>query len=207
MKLLRLLWLFNLVCPGGCLFSQHIAESNMAVADRLIDEGLLKLRNSMTLLGDEKLFVFKYDQYNPEADYIARRVQTALQGFKVLWGTEHDSSDYSVDMIRPSVKVRYAGISTDNVIGNKRIERIVSVGFDFLIQSSGESGGSDSVSFAKSNRSYVDYESLPSVESSLFPFLRAELPNEGSSSSLLIPAVMIGVSAAAIILFFTIRSK
>ena len=52
-----------------------------------------------------------------------------------------------------------------------------------------------------------DEDMLSSVEDSPAEFAKGTLPNEPSSQKILLPAIMIGVSAAAIILFFTIRSK
>lgn len=202
-----LLWFILISGPGGIAFSQQMPEGNSRIAERLIAEGITSLTNKLMKLGDDKLYVFLFDDFNPEADYIAQNVRSGLQGFKVIWGEKFDSADYVLTMKNAGVDIDYLSYSSDNIVGTKRLERLVRAGFDVYVTVPGNAGAVDSVIFSRSNRSYVDAQNLSFIEDSGAPFLSDKLPDEGAVSSVVVPAVMIGLSAAAIILFFTIRSK
>jgi hypothetical protein len=207
MKLKYLLWILFLTNLGGISYSQQNAESNSRIVDRLIDEGVTAIRNKLIMLGDENVYVFLFDVNNPEADYIARKVQPGLQGFEVIWGTAFDSADYVLNMVNENIDVRYSNISTDNVLGTKRISRKIGVAMKFLVRASGNPDVIDTVEFSKTHNDHFDFNALASVEDNPAYFMKGALPEESSTSKVLIPALMIGISAAAIILFFTIRSK
>ena len=202
-----LLWFILISGLGGIAFSQQMPEGNSRIAGRLIAEGVTSLTNKLMKLGDEKLYVFLFDESNPEAEYIAQYVRSGLQGFKVIWGEKFDSANYVLTMKNAVLDVDYLSYSSDNIAGTKRIERRVKAGFGVYVTVPGNAIAVDSVIFSRSGKDYIEAQNLSVIEDSGAPFLSGKLRDEGSVSSVVVPAVMIGLSAAAIILFFTIRSK
>ncbi|MCB0727250.1 MAG: hypothetical protein R3A12_15110 [Ignavibacteria bacterium] len=63
-----------------------------------------------------------------------------------------------------------------------------------------------SQNFSKKAKDNIDLDKLDYSEDKRFSFSSSELPEENSVNQILFPAIIITVSAAAIILFFTIRS-
>ena len=53
----------------------------------------------------------------------------------------------------------------------------------------------------------VNVENIGEFENDSFPFTKGEVPAEPFFSSLLEPVIAIGVAAAAVVLFFSVRSK
>ncbi len=206
-KLKYLLWIIIFSNLGGISFSQQKVETNSRIIDRLIDDGILEVRNKLIPLGNDKLYTLLYDKQNPEAEYIARRMQSGLQGFKVLLGALNDSADHVIENSNELIEVQYPGSETDNILGAKRVKREVTVKFVSSIKEERNAVKTDKVVFSKKQKSLFDEDMLSSVEDSPAEFAKGTLPNEPSSQKILLPAIMIGVSAAAIILFFTIRSK
>jgi hypothetical protein len=207
MKFKYLLWILFITNLGGISFSQQKVESNTRVIDRLIDDGILEVMNKLIPLGNDKLFKINYDKQNPEAEYVARKMQSGLQGFKVLLGAFNDSADYVIELSGESINVKYSGGDADNILGTKRVERQVTVKFVSSIKQDNISVKIDEVIFSKTENSLFNEDMLSSVEDSPADFARGILPEEPSAEKVLLPAIMIGISAAAIILFFTIRSK
>ncbi len=207
MKYKYLLLILLFTGQGGISYSQLSAESNSSAVNSLIDDGTVSLRNKLIMLGENKSYVFTYDKSNPEADYIARRVQTGLQGFRIIWGEDYDSADHSIKMDKADISVKYGKLKTDNMVGDKTMERQVKVSIGFLVYDNSKSAPTDSVIFSERKTARMRLDALPSYEDSSIPFLRGVLPQESSMSGIVVPAIMLGVSAAAIILFFSIRSK
>jgi hypothetical protein len=207
MKFKYLLWILFFTNIGGISFSQQNVESNTRIIDRLIDDGILEVKNKLIPIGNDKLFTIDYDKQNPEAEYIARKMQSGLQGFKVLLGAFNDSADYGIELSGELIKVKYSGAEAENILGTKRVKRQVTVKFVSSIRQDTMSVKTDEVIFSKTESSIFDEDMLRSVEDSPADFSRGILPEEPSAEKVLLPAIMIGISAAAIILFFTIRSK
>ena len=207
LKLKYLLLILFLTNTGGISYSQQNPESNSRIINRLIDDGIIEVKNKLILLGNEKLCTILYDKLNPEAEYIARRMQNELQGFKVLLGTLDDSVEIVVELSDELIKVKYPGTETDNILGTKRVKREVTVRFNTSIKEKRNTVDAYKVSFSKTQKGVFDADKLASVEDNQFYFSRAVVPDESSTSKVLLPAIMISFSAAAIILFFTIRSK
>lgn len=204
--LLKLLLVLSFLNFWSTAFSQGPAETNSRIINRLVSEGLTGLLNKLAILGKDKLYNIRYDIKNPEAEYVARRVQSELQGFRIVMGDNSGKEDVSVDLKDTEIRVSYPDVFTDNIIGAKRVSRTVFVRFEAELS---DSAGNkiESFSFRKSHKSKFDYEQLGMVQDLNEPFAYAETPDEIEGGDVLVPALMISISAAAIILFFTIRSK
>lgn len=93
------------------------------------------------------------------------------------------------------------------MLGTKKIERDITVKYDIKIT------GKDSTevifvqNFSKKAKDNIDLDKLKFSEDSRFSFSSSELPEENTVNQILFPAIIITVSAVAIILFFTIRSE
>ena len=71
---------------------------------------------------------------------------------------------------------------------------------------------SDSVSYTPTviiaeRTDEIDYDDLPNVETPDYSFTTAEPPPLSEFETVIFPAILVLISAAAIVLFFTIRSK
>lgn len=103
-------------------------------------------------------------------------------------------------------KVSYPRFIKNKFLGDKTIQRVVDVNISIEIRNNIErSVISDSVRTVFKDE--IDFETYSSLENSSYLFTKALPPDIGLLERVIFPVAVITVSAAAIVLFFIIRSK
>lgn len=212
MNLKYLLCIFYFLILRGISFSQDNFDSNISIVNELADESFLSLGNKMTVLGKDKFYKVVFDPGNQSGEYLFERFRTGFYEYKLIINENSDSIDYVIVFKNPLITTKYKRIFTDNVLGVKKIEREIGVSYDLELTDY-DSSGADSVhsllkqNFNKKSKDNIDLDKLGYIEDKRYNFSSSELPEENTLNQILFPAIIITVSAAAIILFFTIRSK
>lgn len=93
----------------------------------------------------------------------------------------------------------------DGWFGDVKARRSVKLGGSFVILNNGAVSQVKRFQFASSDT--VLYDDLKNIENSEFPFTRSEYPPEPFFQNMVEPVIAVGAAAAAVYLFFTIRSK
>jgi hypothetical protein len=147
-----------------------------------------------------------YDGNDQLNAYVAGRFRNNFREYKLQFNENSDSADFKIFLSNTEINTNYKKIFTDNVLGTKKLEREIEVKYDIKFT------GKDSAeiifvqNFNKISKDNIDLDKLEFSEDKRYSFSSSELPEENSVNQILFPAIIITVSAAAIILFFTIRS-
>ncbi len=212
MKLKYLLCIFYFLILRGISFSQDNFDNNISIVNKLIDESFFSLSNKFTETGKDKFYKISFDPGNQSGAYIFERFRNRFYDYKLIINENSDSVDYVISFKNPSISTKYKKILTDNVIGVKKIVREISV--SYVLEMKSENGqASDSAAvmlnqnFSKKAEDKIDLDKLEFTEDKRYKFSSSELPEESTLNQIMFPAIIITASAAAIILFFTIRSK
>lgn len=148
-----------------------------------------------------------YDNTDALNEYVAGRFRNNFRDYKILINETSDSSDYKIVLSNTEIKTNYIKIFTDKVLGTKKLEREITVNYDVKITAKDSSDVILIQNFNKKAKDNIDLDKLDFSEDKRYSFSSSKLPEENTVNQILFPAIIITVSAAAIILFFTIRSK
>ena len=207
MNLKYLFCIFLLLILRGNSYSQDNFSSNLNIIDRLIDESFSSLNNKFVILGKDNFYQVVSDNVKPESAYLTEGLRRRFYDYKLVINEDSDSIDYKLVFSPPVFDVRYKKVFTDNILGTKRIEREVTVTYNVELTDKKNSAVIYNQNFNRKFKDSFDLDKLNIAEDKRYTFTRAELPEENTLNQILFPAIIITASAAAIILFFIIRSK
>lgn len=206
MNLKYLLCIILILIPGGISYSQ-VNPSNISIIDRLINESLTPVENKFTVLGNDKIYEIDIDDKTDEGAFMLSSLRQRFGNNKLIINEHSDSADYKLVINDPLFRVAYKKVFTDDILGTKKVKREVSVSYDVRMTDLKNPAVILDQKIRKADSGNFDLDMLGSVESGSYRFVRGTLPEESVFDRIVTPAAIIGVSAAAIILFFIIRSK
>jgi hypothetical protein len=130
------------------------------------------------------------------SDYIIHKLNSKFGNHEV------SDKDYPFSFSLENIRVDYPDVFRKKFLGDYYVER------SFLLEvntytSAKRVKNNYKLAFTDS----VRLDDLSSLENDLHPFTKASLPSEDFADSIIEPVVAIGAAAAAVILFFVIRSK
>ncbi|MEO8666139.1 MAG: hypothetical protein ABI462_11655 [Ignavibacteria bacterium] len=207
MNLKYLFCIFLLIILRGTSYSQESLSSNINIIDRLIDESLTSLNNKFLILGKDNFYEVILDDGKPESTYLTESLRRKFFDYKLIFNEESDSIDYKLVISAPVFNVRYKRIFTDKILGTKKVEREVTVTYNVELTDKKNSAVVYNQNFDRKFKDSFDLDKLNFVEDRRYTFSHSGLPEENTLNQILFPAIIITASAAAIILFFIIRSK
>jgi hypothetical protein len=206
MKLILTLIAFIFLTPFF-VFSQSSIKRNIEIYDQLSFKSFDELENRIVLAGKENVYEINLVDTKDSDDYLLTKLRQRLNQYNVVYATDIDSvfAEVMVDDIK--LKTRYKKIGTSKVLGDKTVDREITVSYNVVLKrkDNGEILYSERVSESFEDNFKID--DLSRVESGGYEFLSAQLPEEGFLSKYLLPIVLLGVSAVTIVLFFVIRSE
>lgn len=100
-----------------------------------------------------------------------------------------------------NAKIEYSEMFRDGFLGNYLMVRTASLDGNFLV------AGLEVNKFHFASTDTIEVDKADEIENYAYPFTQGEIPTEPFFSGLFEPAVAIGTAAAAVILFFTVRSR
>jgi hypothetical protein len=195
----------------GISFSQGSYGSNISVISRMLDESVLPVENELILVGKEKLYNLSVRSSNEYRSFFIPYIKGKLGDFRILTEADttgiSDSIDYSIIFSEININTKYREVYTDNVFGTKKIKRSVTVTYRTEIKEFKSSKVVFSKNYSNKTEDSFNLDEKDQVEDIRYSFSAAKLPEESTLNQFLFPAAIIIASAAAIVLFFTIRSK
>lgn len=194
---------------AGNIYAQRdeipVPSTNIEIIKSLLDSSLYIFDDYFTLLGKESFYRIYAGSSNDAADYLIKYFKQKYFSIKFI------GSDSSVKENEVKFKLSNINISTEYIPGGslqvlrKNMTRKIEAGFD------SEFTRNDTViysySYFKSYSDEFDFSYKNYIESGNYSFAKGNLPDESFWDKYLVPVAAIAVSAAAIILFFVIRSK
>lgn len=205
----KIIYLLIILSVSGILYAQNeekpVPSTNLEIINSLLDSSVSKFEDYFTVLGKDNYYNVKTDIKNEISDYIfnyLRRKLTSVKFISTLEDRERNSIKFDLSSLK--IRTEYSNVGNFQVL-KKNMNRKIEVGFnsgfkrdDTLLYS---------FSFLKTYSDEFDFSYLNYVESGNLNFVKGEIPEQGFWDRYLIPVAAIAVSAAAIILFFAIRSK
>lgn len=207
MKFKNLLIILIFIISGGICFCQDNFTGNLYLIDKLMDENFTSLNNKLVILGNDVFYEVELDQTKPDAIYFLYKLREKFRNYKFVINEKFDSADYIIKISNVSIKPVYSESQSIDITGNKLTKREIRYSYDYEIldQRSNQILYSDKIS--KKTSGYFDSGKKDQIEDSRYTFTQGEMPAESDVNSYVFPAIIVAVSAAAIILFFTIRSN
>ena len=204
---IKYLLLFFFFMLRGISFSQSGSDNNLEAANKLIDDSFTSIGNKLLILGKESFYQLVYDPGNNSGSYITDRFRNRFNNYKLIINEDSDSIDYKIVFKNPLITTKYKKIFTDDLLGVKKVVRETSVSYDSEITAKDSSGFLFNQSYSKKAKDNIALDQVSNLEDNRYEFSRSDLPEENTLNQILFPAIIISVSALAIILFFSIRSK
>lgn len=184
---------------------QHFAQnkSNLEIIYSLLNQSVINISNNLIQDGNNAINL-EFDN----AKYFSVLKPAVIDYFQQKnISISNSTKDSSIDLnyFIEDIKVDYPNTFRDGIFGKYLAERKINLkGNYFLIQN-------DKVgqvnAFEYSNLDTIPYNEIPSLENIAYTFTTSKIPEEPFFSSLLEPVIVVGASAVAIYLFFTVRSN
>lgn len=200
----------NLLILNECAYSQDI-ENEMPSTnyDEFItsaENSLLKLEDNIAVLGRDRIYFLKINAGKDETGFLLPLMKARFSAYRMLYSQDADTMDYKISVDNVSLKTLYPEITTERVLGDKIVKRKVTVSYKLTISDKYGKQIKNETVFEKSESTFpLDYYEY--IEMGRYAFMKGELPKESLFKKLLIPGIIVISSAAAVVLFFTVRSK
>ena len=117
-----------------------------------------------------------------------------------------DRAFYKVNLVINKMRTSYPSLLKNKFLGEKIVQRNIFADLSVLILSSdGKVQINDGIHVDLKDE--VDYEDIEQLETEEYSFTQARPPEVNSIEAVMFPVAIVLISAAATILFFTIRTK
>lgn len=205
MKKIVLILFLNLVVQSA-VFSQPAGViDNDKIFTALLNEGLGRLTDILTVSGKDKIFFVHSFEKDKKFEYLVMNLRRKFPDFKFIAGEINNiKPDYELLFNNLNLKTNYKNAGS-NPIKGKEVIRELSVNYDVKLTTDDSTVFSDV--FNKKYEDRIPYDVIPDVEYGADDFAKGKVPEGSFGEKLLIPAIVSLVSALAIILFYSTRSK
>lgn len=155
------------------------------------------------ILNKDKIYLLKINHSDFETEsYFRSRIKSRFTGYKII-SDEKLGNDAVILIDSLLLDTKYLKLFEKDLLGEKYIQRRSKVKYNCIFSSADVQG-------YRFDRTYLDdfeLDNLSSVENNKFFFAQGVAPSQSFFSKYLIPSIVILSSAAAAILFFTVRNK
>ncbi len=182
--------------------TSSLPKNNFTLFSDLTLNGLDELQDVVTVLGKEKIFKVSIDEKSEEAEFLLNNIKQKFSSYNFIYEKE-DGFDYKIIFSGVKFFVAYSEPKADKIIGDEMFMRDLSVAFRFSVLNSDNA----QQSVLKTYRDKVKTEYFDYIQESNYSFMKSALPDKPFMKKIIVPAIIVAVSAIAAILFFTIRSK
>jgi hypothetical protein len=170
----------------------------------LLNEGLNRLTDILTVSGKDKIYFVSSAEKDKKFEYIVMNLRKTFPDFKFITGEINVKPDYKLHFNNLILKTNYKNLSS-NPIKGKEVIRELTVNYNVNLIFNDSSFYSDV--FFKKYDDKIPYDNIPDVEYGADEFAKGKIPEGNFGERLLIPLIVAAVSAVAVILFYSIRSK
>jgi hypothetical protein len=205
MKLYGFLFIVFLWLPP--VFGQQTEPvTNIDIISRVVENDLNELENRLVLNGREKIYGLRLNN-SDELNFLSLKLRQRFNNYNLVISEKPDSVDAEIIFDNIRIKTRYLGYNTENIAGDKSVKRQVTVAYTLKLVDGTGTAVLYTQDFIKTYTDTFKLDDLERVENRAYNFGYDRLPREGFISRYLAPALIIIASAAAVVLFFTIRSS
>lgn len=204
MKKFVLILFFNLVIQSAVISQPAGIIDNDKIFSVLLNEGLNKLTDILTISGKDKIYFVSSAEKDKKFDYVVMNLRKTFPDFKFITGEINVKPDYKIFFNNLNLKTVYKSVG-NNPIKEKEIIRELTINYDVKLTSNDSSIYSDV--FFKKYDDKIPYDNIPDVEYGADEFAKGKVPEGSFGERLIVPLIVATVSAVAVILFYSIRSK
>lgn len=189
-----------LILISGIIFPQ--TKSNLEVFYSLNDSLVNQIAENIPQNNDKIILTLNLgDSYS----IFSNHIKTAFKdnGKEIFTLPQEELNLPEINIVMEDAGVEYGEIDRDGWFGDYYVPRTLFIKGNYVNTSSNKG----LQQFFITAIDTVKVEELELLENNSFPFTEGNIPAEPFLSSVWEPIIAIGVAAAAIILFFTVRSK
>ena len=189
-----------LILISGIIFPQ--TKSNLEVLYSLNDSLVNQIAENIPQNNDKIILTLNLgDSYS----IFSNHIKTAIKdnGKEIFTLPQEELNLPEINIVLEEAVVKYGELDRDGWFGDYYVPRTLFIKGNYLNTTSNKG----LQQFFITAIDTVNVEELELLENNSFPFTEGNIPAEPFLSSVWEPVIAIGVAAAAIILFFTVRSK
>ncbi|MBS1514684.1 MAG: hypothetical protein JSS63_06615 [Bacteroidetes bacterium] len=177
-------------------------KTNLENIDALL-ESSFELLGDRLILNKEKVYLLEINAPDNETEsYFKSKIKSRFADYKII-SDANLGSDAKIVIDSLALDTKYLRLFEKDLLGNKYIKRQATVKYYCSVLITNVQG-------YRFNQSFTDdfaLDDLSLVESDKFFFAQGVIPPQSFFSKYLVPSLVILASAAAVILFFTVRNK
>jgi hypothetical protein len=202
------------------LYAQNKNKTNQEIFDNIISSGLEKyyfypgIDRNYTFV-----FIVNTDESGGNSKYkadISRFLSSVIKKtagnnnikFSIAPDEKSAAADTNINLVFLRVQkmqTQYPGFKKNKFLGSKTLERNFKVDIGVTIINGSNTKLNERI--LSDYGDVIDYDNYEQLQESPYDFTKADAPEISSFETIIFPVLLITVSAAATILFFTIRSK
>jgi len=183
--------------PEGVIDNDRIFTS-------LLSEGLSRLTDALTISGKDKIYLVSNVEKDKKFDFLLMNIRRMFPDYKFITGEINIKPDFRLVFNNLNLKTVYKN-EGNNPVKEKKVIRELTVNYDVNMAANDSSVYSDV--FMKKYEDKIPYDKIPDVEYGAEDFAKGKIPEGSFGDRLLIPLIVTVVSAIAVILFYSVRSK
>lgn len=208
MRLKILNFIVILVILGGFAYPQDMqveeSVSNINIYSKLLDRSLNRLENQLIILGKDNIYCASIKAKPDVEEYLYLKIKQKLNNYKIVSDTA--GAEYIIKFENVKFKTKYEKIF-GSMIKNRKVQRRIEIAYDININKKGDENTLFSDAVNDFSEDEFNLENKDNVERGDYEFVKGNLPEQSFWEKALIPGIVILTTAAAIVLFFEIRSK
>lgn len=191
--------------PVATQVSSDRPVHNLDLVNRAIDEVLDELRDVVILKDRDAIYNIVSSEESDRSLFFLSALKQKFNQFNFVYNQESDTlAKFILSKIK--IETEYLSVNQSNILGEKTVTRLVTVEADIEYSEPGISQP-ETFTLTSTNKDEFALKDVEQIQNQSLPFAYAKLPQESFLSRILIPAGLIAVSVATVILFFTIRTK
>lgn len=180
----------------------ELPKTNLNAFQEITNRKLNTLEDVVTLLGKDKVYKISIVDDTEQKDFLLNEIKQKFSNRKFVFVLS-DSVDFNIKFSSLKFSTNYTNFKTRKFLGDEYISRELTSSFRFSVEGNDIRINNDDQVF----KDEVKVDKLEYIESGNYAFLKSVLPEKPFLKKIIVPAVIVAVSAIATILFFTIRSK
>ena len=199
-----------LIFAGNACYPQYDngdnRKSNYDVFYELCSSGLDIVEDYMAEYGKDITVAVVVGGNKEIRQFISSIIKQRYNSYRFLFKDIPDSNYYRLNVDDIDLVLKYPGIANKNPLGDDYLKRFIKSSFRIKFLNE-KSDLLKEENFSKEYSDEIKFASLESAENSGYGFTKGIVPEKPLISKIIVPAVVVLVSAITIILFFAIRSK
>jgi len=177
-------------------------KTNLNLYQEFTSKSLNELEDLVTISGKDKIYQISIADTTELKEFFANELKQKFKNANFVYG-DYDSVDFVIKISNIKFKTAYSNIKTKYFLGNEYVNRELTINYNYSV-SGKDTRGKEVYKYYKDE---VNVDKLEYIENGNYVFLKAILPEKPFIQKIIVPVVIVTVSAIAAILFFTIRSK